>query len=375
MIEFELLERELEAFINPFADIKTALHPEKSQLRIEELELRSAQPEFWDDPENAQKVQKELVALKKKLAKLKSLEDKFEDLHVMLDLGKEEVAPEILQEFEAQFALWQKELEILKLETYFTDELDGRSAVVTLHAGAGGTEACDWAAMLFRMYSRWGEEHEFDLEVLDSTDGDEAGYKSISFKLNGENAYGLLKNEMGVHRLVRISPFDSSGRRHTSFASVEVMPELDKDINIEIKPDDLKVDYYRASGAGGQHVNKTSSAVRLTHLPTGLVAACQNERSQIQNKEYAMQMLKAKLYTLARQAQLEKVEDLKGEQLNNAFGSQIRSYVFCPYTLVKDNRTGVETPDIDGVMEGDIDAFIAASLALDTLEKRERPCE
>lgn len=363
MIEFEILEREIAEYEQPLADVKAALHPEQTRLKIEELEMRSAQPGFWDDPDHAQSIQRELTHMKRKIEAIQELEDKFEELKLLCELGNEEEDKTLLEELRQQIKLFDKKLESLKLETYFTGELDGNNATMTLHAGAGGTEACDWTSMLYRMYSRWAEDHDMTVRVLDSADGDEAGLKSISFKVEGENAYGLLKNEMGVHRLVRISPFDSSGRRHTSFASVEVMPELDDTIHVEIRPEDLRTDYYRSSGAGGQHVNKTSSAVRLTHLPTGVVVACQNERSQLQNREIAMQMLKAKLYTLAKQAQLERVEDLKGDQMDNAWGSQIRSYVFCPYTLVKDNRTDIQTADIDGVMDGDIDPFIAASLA------------
>lgn len=363
MIEFEALGREIDEFEQPLLEVKAALHPEESELRIGELEMRSAQPGFWDDPDHAQTVQRELTQLKKKLALIHTLEEKYDELRLLCELGNEEEDPAVLGELKQLIRQFEKDLETLRLETYFTGELDGNNATMTLHAGAGGTEACDWTSMLYRMYTRWAEDHDMAVRVLDSADGDEAGIKAISFKVEGENAYGLLKNEMGVHRLVRISPFDSSGRRHTSFASVEVIPELDETIHVEIRPEDLRVDYYRSSGAGGQHVNKTSSAVRLTHLPTGLVVACQNERSQIQNRETAMQMLKAKLYTLARQAQLDRVEDLKGSQLDNAWGSQIRSYVFCPYTLVKDNRTEVQTADIDGVMNGDIDPFISASLA------------
>jgi peptide chain release factor 2 len=245
----------------------------------------------------------------------------------------------------------------------FTGEHDNSNAILTLHAGAGGTEAQDWTEMLYRMYTRWAEDHDFQIKLLDILDGDEAGIKSVSFMVIGDNAYGYMKSEMGVHRLVRISPFDSSGRRHTSFASLEVMPELDDSIKIDIRSEDLRVDTYRSSGAGGQHVNKTESAIRLTHLPTGVVVSCQTERSQIQNRETAMNMLKAKLFALARAAQMDKIEDLKGNQMEIAWGSQIRSYVFCPYTMVKDHRTGYEQGDVDAVMDGDLDGFINAYLS------------
>lgn len=363
MLDFETVSHDIESLHEPLQSLKRALKPEAADLRIAELEMRSAQADFWTDIQHAKKVQKELTHLKKKREALNELETDLEDLEVLCQLGEEEGDSNVLNELEQKISEWRHEFEALRLETYFTGELDDSNAILTLHAGAGGTEACDWTGMLYRMYTRWAENHGFQVKVLDSIDGDEAGIKSISLKIDGDNVYGLLKSEMGVHRLVRISPFDSSGRRHTSFASAEVMPELDDTIEIDIRPDDLRVDYYRSSGAGGQHVNKTSSAVRITHLPTNVVVACQNERSQIQNKEVAMQMLKAKLYTLAKQAQLERVEDLKGDQMDIAWGSQIRSYVFCPYTLVKDNRTGEQMSDVDAVMDGDIDPFITAYLA------------
>ena len=363
IIEFEEDKEKIREGREKLAELRQALHMEKTELRMEELEHRSAEPEFWNDLEEAKKVQKELTHLKNKRDNFFRLSMLLDDAEVLIELGEEEDDQQVADEVRKKLKIFANEAEALSMETYFTGELDANNAILTLHAGAGGTEACDWTGMLFRMYSRWAEDHDFKLSVLDSVDGEEAGIKSISFKMEGENAYGLLSSEMGVHRLVRISPFDSSGRRHTSFASVEVLPELDDSINIEIRPEDLRVDTYRSSGKGGQHVNKTSSAVRLTHLPTGVVVACQNERSQIQNREVAMQMLKAKLYTMARQAQLDRVEDLKGEQMDIGWGSQIRSYVFCPYTLVKDNRTGVENSDVGAVMDGDLDPFIRAWLA------------
>lgn len=363
IIEFEEDKEKIREGREKLAELRQALHMEKTELRMEELEHRSAEPEFWNDLEEAKKVQKELTHLKNKRDNFFRLNMLLDDAEVLIELGEEEDDQQVADEVRKKLKIFANEAEALSMETYFKGELDANNAILTLHAGAGGTEACDWTGMLFRMYSRWAEDHDFKLSVLDSVDGEEAGIKSISFKMEGENAYGLLSSEMGVHRLVRISPFDSSGRRHTSFASVEVLPELDDSINIEIRPEDLRVDTYRSSGKGGQHVNKTSSAVRLTHLPTGVVVACQNERSQIQNREVAMQMLKAKLYTMARQAQLDRVEDLKGEQMDIGWGSQIRSYVFCPYTLVKDNRTGVENSDVGAVMDGDLDPFIRAWLA------------
>jgi peptide chain release factor 2 len=263
----------------------------------------------------------------------------------------------------------EADYEALRLETLFTGEHDANNAILSLHAGAGGTEAQDWTEMLFRMYTRWAEAHEFQIKIVDILEGEEAGLKSVSFMVIGDNAYGYLRTEMGVHRLVRISPFDSSGRRHTSFASLEVVPELDDSIKIDIRPEDLRVDTYRSSGAGGQHVNKTESAIRITHLPTGVVVSCQTERSQIQNRETAMNMLKAKLFAMARAAQMDRIEDLKGNQMDIAWGSQIRSYVFCPYTMVKDHRTGYEMGDVEGVMNGDLDGFINASLSGMKMEK------
>lgn len=363
IIVFEEDKEKIREGREKLAELRQALHMEKTELRMEELEHRSAEPEFWNDLEEAKKVQKELTHLKNKRDNFFRLSMLLDDAEVLIELGEEEDDQQVADEVRKKLKVFANEAEALSMETYFTGELDANNAILTLHAGAGGTEACDWTGMLFRMYSRWAEDHDFKLSVLDSMDGEEAGIKSISFKMEGENAYGLLSSEMGVHRLVRISPFDSSGRRHTSFASVEVLPELDDSINIEVRPEDLRVDTYRSSGKGGQHVNKTSSAVRLTHLPTGVVVACQNERSQIQNREVAMQMLKAKLYTMARQAQLDRVEDLKGEQMDIGWGSQIRSYVFCPYTLVKDNRTGVENSDVGAVMDGELDPFIRAWLA------------
>ena len=274
-----------------------------------------------------------------------------------------------MEELKEGLERFKNDFEKMRLETLLTGEYDKNNAILTLHAGAGGTEAQDWVSMLYRMYTRWAEMHDFEVKVLEYLDGDEAGIKSCSIMVTGENAYGFLRSELGVHRLVRISPFDASGRRHTSFASCEVMPELDDTIDIKIDPSDLRVDTYRSTGKGGQHINKTDSAVRLTHIPTGVVVACQSERSQIQNRETAMNMLKAKLFALAQAAQMEKIEDLKGNQMDIAWGSQIRSYVFCPYTMVKDHRTGFEVVDVDSVMDGNIDGFINAFLSGMKFEK------
>ncbi len=350
-------------------ELRLSLRLEADREEIDRLTKETLEQDFWNHPPRAQMVQKRIAYLNKKSKRFSDLVSENEDLEVLLALSEEEGDAAALDEVDQGLSAWAKDFDSLRLETLLTGEHDSQNALVSLHAGAGGTEAQDWTGLLFRLYSRWAERHEFSLEVLDYLDGEEAGIKTISFRVAGPNAYGYLRSENGVHRLVRISPFDSSGRRHTSFASCEVLPELDDTIEIEINPDDLKIDTFRASGAGGQHVNKTSSAVRITHLPTGLVVSCQNERSQLQNKETAMAMLKSRLYHLARQHHLDRIEDLKGEVFEIAWGSQIRSYVFCPYTLVKDHRTGYETGDVDGVMDGDIDDFINAWLVEDAKEQ------
>lgn len=344
---------------------KWGLHFDIARLKveIEELENKAAEPGFWDDLENSQKILQKTKGLKTKVESYEKMVSELEDLRTLNELGMEEqdaaIIPEVGEELEKLKAVYEK----LRLETLLTKPYDRNNAILTMHAGAGGTEAQDWVQMLYRMYNRWAEAHEFSVKTLDYLDGDEAGIKSVTINIIGENAYGYLRSEKGVHRLVRISPFDASGRRHTSFASVDVMPELDDDIQIDINPADLRVDTYRASGAGGQHINKTDSAVRITHIPTGVVTACQTERSQFQNKDTAMKMLKAKLLELKEREQKEKIEDLKGVQLDIAWGSQIRSYVFCPYTMVKDHRTNFEMGDVNAVMDGDLDRFIDAYLA------------
>jgi len=322
------------------------------------LENKAAEPGFWDDIENSQKVLQKTKSLKSKLEKFERLEAQWEDLKILNDLGLEEEDASIIPEVKEGLAKFKKELEKLRLETLLTGQYDKSNAILTLHAGAGGTEAQDWVQMLLRMYTRWAENRGYTVKTLDFLEGDEAGIKSVTINVIGENAYGYLKSEKGVHRLVRISPFDASGRRHTSFASVEVMPEMEDDVDIQINPDDLRIDTYRSSGAGGQHVNKTESAVRITHIPTGIVVSCQSERSQFQNRDTAMKMLKAKLLELKERENKEKIEDLKGVQMDIAWGSQIRSYVFCPYTLVKDHRTNYEEGDVNSVMDGNIDEFI-----------------
>jgi len=312
--------------------------------------------------EKSQKILQRTKAVKSKLERYEKLLTEWDDLQTLNQLGMEEDDDSVISEIEQGIERLKEDYAELKLETLFTGPYDKNNAILTLHAGAGGTEAQDWVQMLLRMYTRWAEKKGLEAKILDILDGDEAGIKSVTFMINGENAYGHVKSEKGVHRLVRISPFDASGRRHTSFASLDVMPELDEEIVIDINPDDLRVDTYRASGAGGQHINKTSSAVRITHIPTGVVVACQTERSQHQNKDTAMKMLKAKLFELKEREHKEKIEDLKGVQLDIAWGSQIRSYVFCPYTLVKDHRTNYEEGNVDSVMDGNIDGYINAYL-------------
>ncbi|SEW08869.1 bacterial peptide chain release factor 2 (bRF-2) [Ruminococcaceae bacterium KH2T8] len=369
MLEFDNIRLELEGLEEPVNTLRESLHIDHVMTEISELEARTQEPDFWNNVEKAQSLQTKLKRLQKKVDNFNALAAEREDLLTMCELANEEEDLSYLEELQTGLADLKENFEKMRLETLLTGEYDKNNCIITLHAGAGGTEAQDWVSMLYRMYTRWAEAHGYEIKVLEYLDGDEAGIKSCSMMLTGENAYGFLRSEIGVHRLVRISPFDSAGRRHTSFASCEVMPELDDTIDIKIDPSDLRVDTYRSTGKGGQHINKTDSAVRLTHLPTGVVVACQSERSQIQNRETAMEMLKAKLFALAQAAQMEKIEDLKGNQMDIAWGSQIRSYVFCPYTLVKDLRTGYEEGDVDAVMDGKLDGFINAFLSGMKIEK------
>jgi peptide chain release factor 2 len=339
-------------------DLKAALNLEGAKAEIAELEKVSAEPSFWNDTENSQKVLQKTKQLKDKIARYDHLRTLYDDTMTLIELATEEDDESLVEEIEKSAEDFFKELERQRLETLLSGPYDKNNAIMTFHAGAGGTEAQDWVEMLYRMYLKWADRHNFKTKTLDYLDGDEAGIKSATILIEGFNAFGYLKSEMGVHRLVRVSPFDASGRRHTSFASVEVMPEIDEDIKIEINPEDLKVDTYRSGGAGGQHVNKTESAIRITHIPTGIVVACQNERSQFQNRDVAMKMLKSKLVEIKEREHLDKIEDIKGEQKDIAWGSQIRSYVFMPYTLVKDHRTGFEAGNINAVMDGDLDGFI-----------------
>lgn len=362
MIEFEELNQRLMQSEEPINNLKEALDIDNVKIQIEELEKQSAAPDFWDDMENSQKTMQKIGSLKAKVASYENLKNDFDDAQVMIELANEEEDESLVEDCTKSVDDIEKRIEKLTLSTLLSGEFDDNNAILTFHAGAGGTEAQDWVEMLYRMYNHWAEQHSMKVTVLDYLDGEEAGIKSASILVEGRNAYGYLKSENGVHRLVRVSPFDSSGRRHTSFASVEVMPEINEDIDIEISEDEIKMDVYRASGAGGQKVNKTSSAVRITHIPTGIVCACQTERSQHQNREYAMRMLKSKLLEIKEREHLDKISDIKGEQLQIAWGAQIRSYVFMPYTMVKDHRTGYEMGNIGAVMDGDLDGFINAYL-------------
>ena len=375
MVEFEELRLRLLDSEKPIENLKEALAIDSLKAEVEVLEKESAAPDFWDEMANSQKVMQKIGALKAKGTGYESLKSDYEDALVMIELADEEGDLSLLDDCTASVKDIETRVEDMTLSTLLSGEFDGKNALLTFHAGAGGTEAQDWAEMLFRMYNRWGERHGYKVSTLDYLDGDVAGIKSATILVEGENAYGYLKGEMGIHRLVRVSPFDSSGRRHTSFASVEVMPEIDDDVNVEIREEDIKMDVYRASGAGGQKVNKTSSAVRLTHIPTGIVVSCQIERSQHQNREVAMRMLKSKLVEIKERENLERIEDIKGDQKEIAWGSQIRSYVFMPYTLAKDHRTGFEMGNITAVMDGDIDGFINAYLKQKSAQEAEEKAE
>ena len=362
MLQYEEQKSRLVGIENDIKELGDALGLDYLRREVETLEIQASAPDFWNDLEKAQQIQQKTAGLKLKIEKYEKLQSLFEDTLVLIEMADEEGDLSMLDEVVESVDLAIRSLEEQRLSTLLIGEYDANNAILTFHAGAGGTEAQDWNQMLVRMYSHWGESHGFKVSMVDFLDGEEAGLKSAVLTINGENAYGYLKGENGVHRLVRCSPFDSSGRRHTSFASLEVMPEISADVNIEIREEDLKIDTYRSSGAGGQHVNKTESAIRITHLPTGIVVACQNERSQFQNKEVAMTMLKSKLVEIKEREHLDKIEDIKGVQKEIAWGSQIRSYVFMPYTLVKDHITGFESGNVGAVMDGDLDGFINAYL-------------
>ena len=358
MVELDNIRIELNSFKDPLTEIENALDLDNKKQKVEELERKMEEPNFWDDAEMAQKQTKELSDLKASISAVENLKQQYEDIYTLIDMANEENDESMIPEIQEEYQSFSDGLETLRLSTLLSGEYDKCNAILKLNAGAGGTESCDWASMLYRMYQKWADKKGYKVEELDFLDGDEAGIKSVTFQINGENAYGYLKSEHGVHRLVRISPFNAQGKRQTSFVSLDVMPDIEEDIDIEINEDDLRIDTYRSSGAGGQHINKTSSAIRITHLPTGIVVQCQNERSQLQNKNKAMQMLKAKLLLLKQEANAEKLSDIRGEVKDIGWGNQIRSYVLQPYKLVKDLRTEAETGNVDAVLNGSIDLFI-----------------
>ena len=362
LIEYDEYKQKLRDLGPELDKLSAALDMDGAQAEAAKLEDETAQDGFWNDLTRSQKVQQRLKQLQNKIARHKKLVSEWEDLTALCEMGQEAEDEELLAELKEGYAALEEKVEETRLTTLLSGEYDANSVILTFHAGAGGTEAQDWAQMLYRMYTRWAERHDFTYQILDYEDGDEAGIKSASIAIQGDNAYGLLKSENGVHRLVRVSPVDANARRQTSFAAVEVMPEIEDDDEVEIREEDIEMQVYRASGAGGQHVNKTSSAVRLIHKPTGIVVASQQERSQFQNKDNCMKMLRAKLVELKQQQHAEKISDIKGVQMKIEWGSQIRSYVFMPYQMVKDTRTGYETGNIDNVMDGDLDGFINAYL-------------
>ena len=362
MLEYDQFKVTLGKYEQPIEDLKNSLDLEAKKNRIVELNAAMEDPNFWNDPEKSTRIVKEAKNLKDTVEEFEKLRTDYEDAGLMIQMAEDENDPGMAEEIGAMVAEIVDTVEMMKVRTLLSEQYDDSNAILRLNAGAGGTESCDWCSMLYRMYTRWAEKKGYTTEVLDFLDGDEAGIKSVTIQINGENAYGLLRSEHGIHRLVRISPFNAQGKRQTSFVSCDVMPDIEEDLDVDINPDDLRIDTYRSSGAGGQHVNKTSSAIRITHIPTGIVVQCQNERSQFQNKDKAMQMLKAKLFLLKKQANVEKLSDIRGEVKDNAWGSQIRSYVLQPYKMVKDLRTGCEVGNADGVLDGDLDKFITAYL-------------
>ncbi|MBY7144112.1 peptide chain release factor 2 [Virgibacillus sp. NKC19-3] len=361
-MELVEIRNELDKMKARMEDFRGSLDLADKKPRIEELDLQMTDPDFWNDQEHAQKVINEVNGLKSYVHTFEAIESHLNDLEVSYELVKEEQDPELFEELNKEIKDVMKDINAFELQMLLSEPYDANNAILELHPGAGGTESQDWASMLLRMYQRWAESKDFNVETLDYLPGDEAGVKSVTLLIKGHNAYGYLKAEKGVHRLVRISPFDSSGRRHTSFASCDVLPEITDDVEIELNAEDLKIDTYRASGAGGQHVNTTDSAVRITHLPTGFIVTCQNERSQIKNREVAMKMMKSKLYQQEIERQQQEIDDIRGEQKEIGWGSQIRSYVFHPYSMIKDHRTNVEIGNTQAVMDGDLSPFIDAYL-------------
>lgn len=369
MVELEQYKYEWSQYESRVKELADSFHIDIRQARIEEIEQMMEEAGFWDNIEKSSEIMKELKMLKGSLELIDHLQSQYEDLGVLIEMGNEEEDPDMVEEVEAEWKAFVKEFDKVKIETLLSGDYDKCNAVLKINAGAGGTESCDWANMLYRMFNRWAESKGYKTEVLDFLDGDEAGLKSITFQVSGENAYGYLKSEKGVHRLVRISPFNAAGKRQTSFASLDVMPDIEEDLDVEINDDDIRIDTYRSSGAGGQHINKTSSAIRITHFPTGIVVQCQNERSQLQNKDRAMKMLKSKLYILKKQEEEEKRSGIRGEVKEIGWGNQIRSYVMQPYTMVKDHRTNEEVTDVNKVLDGYLDPFINAYLKWINLDK------
>ena len=362
MIEFEEYKSKLNDLKPKLEELRAAFVPQSLLDELERLHAMAEAPGFWDDPARSQNAVMRTKTLERKRDKFQSMCSEWDDLMTICEMALEENDDSMLEELTAGYAKLEADMEEARLETLLTGEYDANNALLSFHAGAGGTEAQDWCAMLYRMYTRWAEAHGFTYKILDYLDGDEAGLKSADIMIEGDNAYGFLKGEAGVHRLVRVSPFDAAGRRHTSFSAVEVIPEIPDDVEVEIRPEDIEMQVYRSSGAGGQHINKTSSAVRLIHKPTGIVVSCQTQRDQFQNKETCMRMLRSKLIEIKEREHLEKISDIKGVQQKIEWGSQIRSYVFMPYTLVKDTRTGFESTNVNAVMDGDLDGFINAYL-------------
>ena len=369
MVELDQFKYRISGYDAQIENIKQSLDLDSKKKRIEELEADMEAPGFWDDPDKSNKAMKELKTLKDSFEGYNSLKSGLEDINTLIEMADEMQDDSLISEIEDEITVFEEKMDSIRTETLLSGEYDKCNAILTLHAGAGGTESCDWCQMLFRMYTRWAEKHGYSTQTIDYLEGDEAGIKSVTIEISGDNAYGHLKSEHGVHRLVRISPFNAAGKRQTSFVSCDVMPDIDEDIDIQINDDDLRIDTYRSSGAGGQHINKTSSAIRITHFSTGIVVQCQNERSQHMNKDKAMQMLKAKLYLLKQQEAEEKLSGIRGEVTDIGWGNQIRSYVMQPYTMVKDHRTNEETGNVDAVLDGGIDIFINAYLKWIALKK------
>ena len=369
MLELDQMKIELSGLSDALREGRDSLNLPYKRQRIEELSREMEAPDFWNDTDKANAKMKELKDAQKTVADADGLSAQYNDIMDLIEIGNEEEDASVVPDIRADLNDFENKLEALRLSTLLTGEYDANNAMISLNAGAGGTESCDWCSMLYRMYCKWADKKGFSVDTMNIVDGDEAGIKSVDFQITGENAYGFLRSEHGVHRLVRMSPFNAQGTRQTSFVSCEVMPQLDTSVQIDINPDDIRIDYYRSSGAGGQHINKTSSAIRITHFPTGIVVTCQNERSQFQNKEKAFEELRAKLYLRKKQEEEDMLNGIRGDTKEIAWGSQIRSYVLQPYTLVKDTRTDEETSDAQGVLDGNIDRFINAYLKMQANQK------